>query len=363
MATQMQVSSGFFDSLQGSERLYTAEEFSSIFDGLISDGVYENYPGNNVKPFAVTPATSGFNINIGPGRAWFQHVWVLNDSTIQLAIDPPHTTYSRKDTVLIKVDKLNRSSYILVSKGEPSSSPDPTIPENNVSDGIYYYPIAYVTVPISAGRAEYCQFATTIGAGKATPLVKAIVQPSMSFEDYMAAYDAQLTSRLNAKFDEIDAWKNTISALLEGNVAANLSNLITVTSQRVSGISADISTINENIQTISNDNASLHQADTAMNTNISTLLAYLNNGLPLYSGTSYNINEPPKSFCRMRSDCKGTMPTGLGGNQFSVYTQTPGHQAAQAYNVQVAVGFGADKIALRRRQNSAWKPWKYVSLT
>ena len=363
MATQMQVSSGFFDSLQGSERLYTAEEFSSIFDGLISDGVYENYPGNNVKPFSVTPATSGFNINIGPGRAWFHHVWVLNDSTIQLTIDPPHTTYSRKDTVLIKVDKLNRNSYILVSKGEPSSSPSPIIPANNVSDGIYYYPIAYVTVPISAGRAEYCQFVTAIGDGGATPLVKAIVQPSMSFEEYLAEYDTRLTFRLNAKFAEIDAWKNTISALLDGDVAANLSNLITTTSQRVDGHDTSISTINGNIQDINSDNASLHQADTAMNANISTLLAYFDNGLPLYTGSSYNINEPPKSFCRMRSDCKGTMPTGLGGNQFSVYTQVPGHQASPAYNVQVAVGFAADKIALRRRQNSAWKPWKYVSLT
>ena len=251
----------------------------------------------------------------------------------------------------------------MVSKGEPSSSPEPTIPENNVSDGIYYYPIAYVTVPISAGRAEYCQFATTIGAGKATPLVKAIVQPSMTLAEYVTSYNDQVTALLNAKFAEIDAWKDTVTALLDGDVAANLSNLITTTSQRVDGHDTSISTINGNIQDINSDNASLHQADTAMNANISTLLAYFDNGLPLYTGSSYNINEPPKSFCRIRNDCKGTMPTSLGGNQFSVYTQVPGHQTSSVYNVQVAVGFGADKIAIRRRQNSAWKPWKYVSLT
>ena len=363
MATEMQVSSGFFDSLQGSERRYTAEEFSSIFDGLISDGVYENYPGNNVKPFSVTPATSGFNINIGPGRAWFQHVWVLNDSTIQLTIDPPHTTYARKDTVLIKVDKLNRNSYILVSKGEPSSTPSPTIPANNVSDGIYYYPIAYVTVPISAGRAEYCQFVTAIGDGGATPLVKAIVQPSMSFEEYLAEYDTRLTFRLNAKFEEIDAWKDTLSALLDGDVAANLGDRITATASRVEGHDTDILTINNKIRLIEGDNASLHQADTAMNTNIGTLLSYFDTALPIYGGTSYNIDSPPKTCCRMRNTCKGTMPSLGASNQFSVYTQTPGVQSSPAYNVQVAVGYGADKIAIRRRQNSAWTPWKYVTLT
>ena len=37
----MAVSSGFFDSVNH-DRLYNADQVSSMFDGLILDGVYEN---------------------------------------------------------------------------------------------------------------------------------------------------------------------------------------------------------------------------------------------------------------------------------------------------------------------------------
>ena len=355
MATEMQVSSGFFDSLQGSERRYTADEFSSIFDGLISDGVYENYPGNNVKPFAVTPATSGFNINIGPGRAWFHHVWVLNDSTIQLTIDPPHTTYSRKDTVLIKVDKLNRSSYILVSKGEPSSSPDPTIPENNVSDGIYYYPIAYVTVPISAGRAEYCWFVTTIGAGKATPLVKAIVQPSMDFSDYVQDYDNQVSAQIQnweslmlEQFQNPTVYDHAMVAQIREKVEEFEES--TVTSEEVN---SKIENFRQNqVAPISN--------------RVSAIEDYYNTSFAFYKGKSTNINKPPKTICKMmiggENKVAGPLPTtNKLGTSILLISMNPDPSGKGPYNFQIAVGLTYN-IGFRLKHAGTWDPWRYLSI-
>ena len=376
------VTSGFFDSTESSRRIYTADEFSSIFDGLISDGVYENYPGGTrtvngqavkIPPFEVTKVTSGNDlvVTVGPGRAWFHHVWVLN-TTSTVTLSAAHGTLPRIDCIYLRVNKGARSCDLACKEGTPSSDPTGSFPSDDNNNDVYYYPIAFIRVPKAASSSSQLVVTSAIGnpnppANGKTPIVKAIVDPSMTLADYLASYQAQVTAQLEAKFAEIDAWKDTISALLDGDVAANLSNLIAATSSRVDDHDTDISTINDNIQTLSSDNASLHQADTAINTNVSTLLGYFNTSLYLYnsSQTSSSINKPGHVFARYRMDvCPGTMPTKLRGNQCTVYTQAPDLSGTETkYNVQVAVGFGADKIALRRKNGStSWLPWTYVDL-
>lgn len=373
------VTSGFFDSTESNRRIYTADEFSSIFDGLISDGVYENYPGgtrtvNNqtvkIPPFEVTKITSGNDlvISIGPGRAWFHHVWALN-TTSTVTLSAAHGTLPRIDCIYLRVNKGARSCDLACREGTPSSDPTGDFPSDDNNNEVYYYPIAFIRVPKAASSSRQLVVTSAIGnsnppANGKTPFVRAIVDPSMTLDEYIASYQEQVTAQLNAKFAEIDAWKDTISALLDGDVAANLSNLIATTSQRVDGHDTAISGINDSIQTINTDNASLHQADAAITANVDTLLGYFNSGLTVYSGTDYSIDEPLQSFCRIRSSCKGKMPASLKGNQYSVYTQVPGKKTKPGteYNVQVAVGFAADKIAIRRRNGGNWTNWKYVDL-
>lgn len=370
------VTSGFFDSTESNRRIYTADEFSSIFDGLISDGVYENYPGGTrtvngksvkIPPFEVTKVTSGNDlvISIGPGRAWFHHVWVLN-TTSTVTLSPAHGTLPRIDCVYLIVNKGARSCALACREGTPSSDPTGSFPSDDNNNDVYYYPIAFIKVPKAASSSSSLVVTSAIGnpdppANGKTPIVKAIVDPSMTLDEYIASYKAQVTAQLNAKFAEIDAWKDTISSLVD---ADDCRTLITATSSRVDGHDTDISTINESIQTINTDNASLHQADAAINANVNTLLGYFNSGLTIYSGTDYSIDEPLQSFCRIRNTCKGKMPASLNGNQYSVYTQVPGKitKPGTEYNVQVAVGFAADKIAIRRRNGGNWTNWKYVGL-
>lgn len=371
------VTSGFFDSTESSRRIYTADEFSSIFDGLISDGVYENYPGGTrtvngksvkIPPFEVTKVTSGSDlvISVGPGRAWFHHVWVLN-TTSTVTLSPAHGTLPRIDCIYLRVNKGARSCNLDCKEGTPSSDPTGSFPGDDNNNDVYYYPIAFIKVPKAASSSSSLVVTPAIGnpdppANGKTPIVKAIVDPSMTLNEYIASYKEQVAAQLAAKFAEIDAWKDTISSLVD---ADDCRTLITATASRVDGHDTAISGINESIQTINTDNASLHQADAAINTNVNTLLGYFNSGLCLYNDSKKSINKPERIFARYRMDhCGGTMPVNLKGNQCTVYSQmidTTGKDTE--YNVQVAVGFGADKIALRRKNGStSWLQWKYVDL-
>jgi hypothetical protein len=380
------VTSGFFDSTESSRRIYTADEFSSIFDGLISDGVYENYPGgtrtvngNTVKipPFEVTKVTSGNDlvISIGPGRAWFHHVWALN-TTSTVTLSAAHGTLPRIDCIYLRVNKGARSCDLACREGTPSSDPTGDFPSDDNNNEVYYYPIAFIKVPKAASSSSSLVVTSAIGnpnppANGKTPIVKAIVDPSMTLDEYIASYTEQVSARLAAKFAEIDQWRQTISALLKDNVAANLSDAITEVRGDLDDLEtkhdSDISDLNTQITNVSNDNVTLHQADAAINTSLNTLSSYFNNGLYLYNSTqaSSSINKPGHVFARYRMDiCPGTMPKSLKGNQCTVYTQMVDPSGtATKYNVQVAVGFGADVIALRRKNGStSWLPWKYVTL-
>lgn len=154
----MTISSGFFNSVNH-DRLYDAEQFGSIFDGVINDGVY----GSVGEAFRVSPNT-GINdsVIVGTGRAWFMHIWVLNDARFSITLNPPNLIGSRIDAVVIDVDRRDsvRKSSIEIVEGVVSSS-TPSKPSLINEELHKQYPIAYITVPpgnsglISGSNIEY----------------------------------------------------------------------------------------------------------------------------------------------------------------------------------------------------------------
>ena len=99
----MAFTSGFFDSVNH-DRVYSAEQFSSIFSGIISDGVLKNCPidgdPNNNDCFMILPL-GGMTVQVGRGRAWFNNTWSQNTTRITLPIDASHGTLNRYDAVVI----------------------------------------------------------------------------------------------------------------------------------------------------------------------------------------------------------------------------------------------------------------------
>lgn len=138
----MAVTSGFFNS-QNHDRLYNAEQMSSIFDGVINDGVYE-FVGD---AFEVTPNNEVINsVIVGTGRAWFDHTWTVNDAPFEITLEAPSLVLDRIDAIVIDVDRRDsvRKNSIISVTGTPSNDPQPPVMLNE--ERHTQYPVAYVTV-------------------------------------------------------------------------------------------------------------------------------------------------------------------------------------------------------------------------
>ena len=111
----MAVTYGFYNSLNG-DRKYDAKQFSSVFDGLLEDGVFSTVG----TAFSVT-ADLGNMVIVGPGKAWFYHTWTLNDDDLVLELSEAEAVLDRIDAIVIDVDA--RDSVRENSKKEIEGTP------------------------------------------------------------------------------------------------------------------------------------------------------------------------------------------------------------------------------------------------
>lgn len=130
--------SGFFNSVNG-DRLYNAQQMSEIFEGLITDGVYESV-GNKM---AVQP-NNGMTIQIATGRGWFGKHWVNNDSEYTMTLSQSDVLLNRYVGVVIKVDDTDavRDAVPYLKYGEFASSP--TKPAMIKTETVKEYCLAYI---------------------------------------------------------------------------------------------------------------------------------------------------------------------------------------------------------------------------
>lgn len=216
----MTVSSGFFNSVNH-DRLYDAEQLSSIFDGIIIDGVYENYG----EAFMVTAnPDANSSVIIGTGRAWFDHTWTVNDSQFAMQLDPPNGLITRKDAIVIDIDRtqsVRKNSIKYITGG--SDGGYPTLVNETLHK---QYPIAYITRP--AGEPApivQSNIEITVGGGEC-PIVTGIL-------------DAQNLENLWQQLDdEFNTWWDGIKDTLDENTVTNLTNRITALEEAVSGDNA-----------------------------------------------------------------------------------------------------------------------------
>lgn len=206
----MTVSSGFFNSVNH-DRLYDAEQLSSIFDGVIVDGVYENVG----EAFNVTAYPDAYNtVLVGTGRAWFDHTWTLNDSRFSITLDPPNEMLGRIDAIVIDVNKERdtRKNSIIYLKGDEATPDFPPALIN--TENHHQYPIAYITRHAEQnGPIKQSDIEITVGTG-ACPIVTGVLE-AQNLENLM--------QQLDAEFNE---WWDGIKDVLDENVVTNLQNQI-----------------------------------------------------------------------------------------------------------------------------------------
>ena len=136
--------SGFFNSVNG-DRVYNADQMSSIFEGLITDGVYEAV-GNKL---AVQPS-SGMTIQIASGRGWCKKHWFNNTTPYQMTLEASDVTLNRWCAVCIKVDTTDsvRDAKPVLKYSEFAT--DPVRPEPTNTETLKELVLAYVYIRAKA---------------------------------------------------------------------------------------------------------------------------------------------------------------------------------------------------------------------
>lgn len=204
----MAITFGFYNSLN-EDRQYNSEQLSKLFDGIIRDGVFANFGTSLV----VEPG-EGMAVNVGAGRAWFNHTWTDNDSLYPLTVEASEVILDRIDTVILEVnfsDAVRENGFKII-KGEPSSTP--VSAELTNTDEVHQYPLCYISVKGGVTEILGTDLTNTIGLIEEVPFITGILE-TVTIE----GINNILTAEWNIWFDDI---KDT----LNGDIAGNLLDLI-----------------------------------------------------------------------------------------------------------------------------------------
>lgn len=227
----MAITSGFFDAVEG-DRLYDADQMSEYFDGLVSDGVYENIG----ERFAVSATYNGLQLRVGSGRALIRSRWVKNDAAVLLTPDPADVQRNRLDAVVLRLDTEAREITLTIKKGTASNG-TPTLPTITRTDTVYELYLASVlfkrgattpTLITDLRPSAYC--------GWVTGIIKQ-VDTSDLFAQWEAAYAqmyAQFDAYMAAKEAAFNDWFSTLTKQLTVDTSiTKFENAVTITAMDV----------------------------------------------------------------------------------------------------------------------------------
>lgn len=175
---------GFYNS-KNHDRRYNALQMSSIFDGIIKDGIFMSIG----DCFKVTADGSSMRVTVGTGRAWFNHTWSLNDALMPLDISESELLLDRYDAVVLEINgsQTVRANTIRIMKGIPSSKP--AYPEMINTKDVHTYPLAYIYVAKGATTIRQADITSMVGKDSA-PYVTGILE-TVNIENMVAQWEDQ----------------------------------------------------------------------------------------------------------------------------------------------------------------------------
>lgn len=200
---------GFYNSI-GGDRKYNAIQFGQIFDGIINDGVFLSIG----EKFA-TLVTSGMEITVGTGKAWFNHTWNLNTTRIPITLSASHPVLARYDVVVLEVndspDVSGRVNTIKLIEGTPSSNPvKPTLIN---SEYIHQYPLSYIKINPGVTSLTAADIEIMVGQDPC-PYVTGILRTT-DISELFNNWESQFT-----------IWFDNLKAQLTDDIVTNLQNQI-----------------------------------------------------------------------------------------------------------------------------------------
>lgn len=240
----MAITYGFFNAVKQSDgtydRTYNSDQISNMFEGLVSDGVYES-----VDDALIVKAKSGMTVEVGTGRIVVGSRWLKNDAKYDITLAAAHLTLNRYSAIVVRLDKSSRTMSIVEKAGTPATSP--TLPTMANSQTIKELCLAYVYIAAGATSVAQLNITDTRSnsdiCGWVTGLIKQ-VDTSQLFLQYQNAYEAQLATmqawqeQQEAAFAE---WYNTLTGQLQVNTYVEKYHKVVETASKTDVFTLDMS--------------------------------------------------------------------------------------------------------------------------
>lgn len=215
----MALTSGFFNAVKQSDgtydRMYSADQMNDLFEGLISDGVYEN-----VDSALQVVAGEGMKIRILPGRGFLERKWFRLDSAQEITINTANVTLNRYTAVIIRLDYAQRTIGIITRDGANATNPIKPAVENTAT--VKELCLAYVYVGrgvTTITQANITDMRASDLCGWVTGVVKQ-VDTSQLFLQWQTAYEEYFADMEQWKAEQktgFETWLNTLTEELNVN--------------------------------------------------------------------------------------------------------------------------------------------------
>lgn len=213
----MAVKYGFYDAIN-KDRVYSASDMTSIFEGVICDGIFRHVG----KAFAIGQQ-SALTFQVKSGRAWLAYSWVVNTGTLTLTL--PNNSIVLVGIEVNRGDRINSIKYVTVADdtvtnptGYATHPDSPTKAENIVinESAKYFYPLYRVFTQNNAITKV-----DDLRGSSACPWARNTDQGSL---------EAALASA-NARYDEVMGELQNLSDLT--NISNRISSLETYTNSEL----------------------------------------------------------------------------------------------------------------------------------
>lgn len=136
---------GFFNAVDG-DRLYNADDISSFYTGLMSDGVCTVPP---TSLWVLHRTGEGLTFAVLPGRAFVQSKYFINTNSFDVTLEAADQSLPRIDRIVLQLDYTERRFNIVAKKGTAAASPvPPTLTRNPAIK--WEISLARISVPAGA---------------------------------------------------------------------------------------------------------------------------------------------------------------------------------------------------------------------
>ena len=258
---------GFYN---GPNRMYNAEQLSSIFDGIISDGMYSNYRNSMI----VIESENDNEVIVQPGRAWLMHTWSLVDANLPVEAPQSEVVLDRIDALVLDIDtepEVRKNRFLWV-QGTPASQ-DPQRPVLISTETHKQYPLCYVYRAAGTTSITQANITNAIGTSE-FPFVTGIIdtintdelliQWEAQWEDFMANYVSDFSTWSAAQRTAFETWFESIRGILDEDAAGHLQNEIDALQNNVNTLQNEVDGVEELILPIGDSEAAPADTWTAM---------------------------------------------------------------------------------------------------